>query len=105
MCEEMEAGGHTCVEVSVDTSIRRLEVYLKKSKKDWSLWPETTQITEGSTEQQYSESKNVKKTIVWTFQATNKQHLGRREDLNMASKGKPEKNKWIYSINSTKQRH
>ena len=40
------------IEDSVDSSIRRLEDCIKKAKKDWLQWLETSQATKGSTVQQ-----------------------------------------------------
>ena len=63
-------------EVSVDTSIRRLEAYIKMSpQKSKVQRPETTQTIQGSTEQQRIENKNGKKKMLWSFQQTNKQNL------------------------------
>ena len=49
-------------------------------------------------------TKMGRKTIVWTFQATNKRNIT-RENLDMTLKGKPLERNWISSDSSTKQRH
>ena len=62
MCQEKKKEEDLAVyEDSVDTSIRRLEDYVKRSKKNKFQWPGTTQTTQGSTEQQWVENKNGKK--------------------------------------------
>ena len=54
MYQEKKKGGRglTNIEDSLDTSIRRLENYTKRTKKSSSQRPEATQTTQRSTEQQ-----------------------------------------------------
>ena len=45
-----------------------------------------------------------RKTTVWIFRETSKWNLT-QEDLDMATKGKPEERNWISANSNTKQRH
>ena len=79
---------HTSIEDSVDTSIRRLEDYIKKKneKRLITAISNNTRIkrTTLTRKQKWDEI-----AIVSIFQAENKRNLT-REDLDMAKKGKPQ---------------
>ena len=72
--------GFAGIEDSVDT-----KTILKNAEEDWLQLPE--QYRQHKNQQNKNKLKPKIKTIVWTFQATNKRNLI-TEDLDMAEKGK-----------------
>ena len=79
LCPKKEGrGGPTSTEDSIDTSIRRLEDYIKKIKERLITAIKRTAVTK---------RKMGRKTFALIFQATNKRNLT-REDLDIAKKEK-----------------
>ena len=92
------------IEDRVDASIQWLKDYIKSVEEYRLQPPETIQTTRESKEQNKQKTKMRRKTLEWTFRATNKRNLT-REIFEMTKERKPEERNWISSNSSTKQRH